>query len=145
MIVLKDWFLTLQSKIKLLKRTTLYREAADDFGRKVAIRGRDNLFPAEWWSTYGGACPNLFYNKEQENPDPISHENINSVKAWVNEKEIYSNEIESSSAGFEDHEIFDGLKGSGDENGENNVQQIVAGGTRKSASAIEFNVVHAIK
>ncbi|KAI3793320.1 hypothetical protein L1987_35937 [Smallanthus sonchifolius] len=192
---------TIQDKI--VKETTLYREAAGDFGRKIAIRGRDTLFPAEWWSTYGGACPNLvrlavrilsqtcslvgcklnkipfqhihetknyvehqrlgdivfvqynmrlkqmFYNKEQENPDPISYDNINSVEAWINEKEIHSNEIgrsdwmivdppignvmilgpevddiEALGEGFGDHEIFDGLKGSGDENGENNVLQI---------------------
>ncbi|KAI3799867.1 hypothetical protein L1987_35172 [Smallanthus sonchifolius] len=192
---------TIQDKI--VKETTLYREAAGDFGRKIAIRGRDTLFPAEWWSTYGGACPNLvrlavrilsqtcslvgckpnkipfqhihetknyvehqrlgdivfvqynmrlkqmFYNKEQESPDPISYDNINSVEAWVNEKEIHSNEIgradwmivnppignvmilgpevddiEVLGEGFDDHEIFDGLKGSGDENGENNVLQI---------------------
>ncbi|KAK9061150.1 hypothetical protein SSX86_018330 [Deinandra increscens subsp. villosa] len=192
---------TIQDKI--VKETTLYRESAGDFGRKIAIRGRDTLFPAEWWSTYGGACPNLvrlairilsqtcslvgcnpnkisfqhihetknyvehqrlsdivfvqynmrlkqmFYNKEQENTDPISYENINSVEAWVTEKEIHTNEIgrsdwmtvdppignvmilgpeaddiEALGEGFDDHEIFDGLKDTGDENGENNVQQL---------------------
>ncbi|KAK1409447.1 hypothetical protein QVD17_35973 [Tagetes erecta] len=191
---------TIQDKI--VKETTLYREAAGDFGRKIAIRGRDTLFPAEWWSTYGGACPNLvrlavrilsqtcslvgsklnkisfqhihesknyverqrlsdmvfvqynmrlkemFYNKEHENLDPISYDNIRSVEAWVTEKEIHSNEIDRSDwmtvdppignvvilgpevddiealgEGFDDHEIFDGLKDSGEENCESNVQQ----------------------
>ncbi|KAI7737591.1 hypothetical protein M8C21_024715, partial [Ambrosia artemisiifolia] len=173
---------TIQDKI--VKETALYREAAGDFGRKIAIRGRDTLFPAEWWSTYGGACPNLVrlairilsqtcslvkcktnkasiqqmhetknYVERQRlsdivNPDPVSHENINFVEAWVTEKEIHPNEIGRSDwmtvdpplgnvmmlgpevddievlgEGFDDHEIFDGLKDSGDENGENDVQQ----------------------
>ncbi|KAF5188496.1 hAT transposon superfamily [Thalictrum thalictroides] len=30
-----------------------------DFGRKMAIRAAHTLLPAEWWSTYGGGCPNL--------------------------------------------------------------------------------------
>ncbi|KAJ8535456.1 hypothetical protein K7X08_023176 [Anisodus acutangulus] len=25
----------------------------------MAMRARDTLFPAEWWSNYGGGCPNL--------------------------------------------------------------------------------------
>ncbi|KAM1819737.1 hypothetical protein TB1_001382 [Malus domestica] len=37
----------------------LSRSAAGDFRRKMAIRARDTLLPAEWWSTYGGGCPNL--------------------------------------------------------------------------------------
>nr|XP_043618511.1 uncharacterized protein LOC122590246 [Erigeron canadensis]XP_043618512.1 uncharacterized protein LOC122590246 [Erigeron canadensis] len=49
--------ITIQDKI--VKEIAYYCEAAGDFGRKIAIRGRDSLDPAEWWSTYGGACPNL--------------------------------------------------------------------------------------
>ncbi|XP_021990013.1 uncharacterized protein LOC110886509 isoform X1 [Helianthus annuus] len=192
---------TIQDKI--VKETTLYREAAGDFGRKIAIRGRDTLFPAEWWSTYGGACPNLvrlairilsqtcslvgcktnkihfqqihetknyvehqrlsdivfvqynmrlkqmFYNKEQETPDPISYDNINFAEAWVTEKEIHADEIgrsdwmtvdpplgnvmilgpevddiETLGEGFDDHEIFDRLKDIGDEIVENDVQEV---------------------
>ncbi|MCH81214.1 DNA binding protein, partial [Trifolium medium] len=44
---------------KIIKELNLYKSAAGDFGRKMAIRARDNLLPSEWWSTYGGGCPNL--------------------------------------------------------------------------------------
>lgn len=44
---------------KIVKETTSYHNSAGDFGRKMAVRARDTLFPAEWWSTYGGGCPNL--------------------------------------------------------------------------------------
>ncbi|KAG9151473.1 hypothetical protein Leryth_015084 [Lithospermum erythrorhizon] len=44
---------------KTVKETNSYHSAAGDFGRKMAIRARDTLLPSEWWSTYGGCCPNL--------------------------------------------------------------------------------------
>ncbi|KAK9913576.1 hypothetical protein M0R45_037387 [Rubus argutus] len=44
---------------KIMKEINLYKNAAGDFRRKMAIRARDTLLPAEWWSTYGGGCPNL--------------------------------------------------------------------------------------
>lgn len=44
---------------KIMKETTSYHNAAGDFGRNMAMRARETLLPAEWWSTYGGACPNL--------------------------------------------------------------------------------------
>lgn len=44
---------------KIVKETAIYHTAAGDFGRKMAIRARDMLLPEEWWSTYGGGCPNL--------------------------------------------------------------------------------------
>ncbi|MED6151095.1 hypothetical protein PIB30_116683 [Stylosanthes scabra] len=44
---------------KIVKEISLYKTAAGDFGRKMAIRARNNLLPSEWWSTYGGSCPNL--------------------------------------------------------------------------------------
>jgi len=75
---------------KIQKELNLYKSAAGDFGRKMAVRARHTLLPgkktfcrcllmlcvclsvflnnyflcpvliiAEWWSTYGGACPNL--------------------------------------------------------------------------------------
>ncbi|XP_027336589.1 uncharacterized protein LOC113850304 isoform X2 [Abrus precatorius] len=44
---------------KIIKEINLYKSAAGDFGRKMAVRARDNLLPSEWWSTYGGGCPNL--------------------------------------------------------------------------------------
>ncbi|KAI4382822.1 hypothetical protein MLD38_008734 [Melastoma candidum] len=43
----------------LIKELTTYKSAAGDLGRKMAIRARDTIFPPEWWSTYGGVCPNL--------------------------------------------------------------------------------------
>ncbi|KAL4576287.1 hypothetical protein LXL04_012379 [Taraxacum kok-saghyz] len=184
---------------KIVKETTSYREGTGDFGRKIAVRGRESLLPAEWWSTYGGACPNLarlairilsqtcslagckpnmipfqqihetknyvehqrlsdivfvqynmrlkqmFLNKEEDNnPDPISYENIKSVEAWVTESEMNMDDVgrsdwmtvdpplgnitvlgpqvddfEALGEGFDDHEIFIGLKDREDENGEN--------------------------
>ncbi|XP_052148295.1 uncharacterized protein LOC127767110 [Oryza glaberrima] len=45
---------------KIQKELNVYRsEAAGDFRRQMAIRARRTLPPAEWWYTYGGACPNL--------------------------------------------------------------------------------------
>ncbi|OMO59055.1 putative Zinc finger, BED-type [Corchorus capsularis] len=44
---------------KISKEMNSYKNAAGDFGRKMAVRARDTLLPAEWWSTYGGSCPNL--------------------------------------------------------------------------------------
>ncbi|KDP44924.1 hypothetical protein JCGZ_01424 [Jatropha curcas] len=44
---------------KITKEIHSYKSAAGDFGRKMAVRARDTLLPAEWWSTYGGSCPNL--------------------------------------------------------------------------------------
>ncbi|KAJ8458265.1 hypothetical protein OPV22_031191 [Ensete ventricosum] len=44
---------------KIQKELSLYKSSSGDFGRKMAIRARNTLLPAEWWSTYGGACPNL--------------------------------------------------------------------------------------
>ncbi|WCJ19657.1 hAT transposon superfamily [Euphorbia peplus] len=44
---------------KITKEMNSYKTAAGDFGRKMAVRARDVLLPAEWWSTYGGSCPDL--------------------------------------------------------------------------------------
>ncbi|XP_059297402.1 uncharacterized protein LOC132050255 isoform X1 [Lycium ferocissimum] len=44
---------------KIVKETTSYHNCAGDFGRKMAVRARDTLFPAEWWLNYGGGCSNL--------------------------------------------------------------------------------------
>ncbi|KAH9607558.1 hypothetical protein KSS87_019109 [Heliosperma pusillum] len=44
---------------KIIKELNSYKVAAGDFGRKMAIRARESLLPSEWWSTYGGGCPNL--------------------------------------------------------------------------------------
>ncbi|PKA63141.1 hypothetical protein AXF42_Ash007937 [Apostasia shenzhenica] len=44
---------------KIQKELNSYRIADRDFSRKIAVRARHTLLPAEWWSTYGGSCPNL--------------------------------------------------------------------------------------
>nr|GLL40275.1 uncharacterized protein LOC109153850 [Ipomoea trifida] len=44
---------------RIVKETTSYKNAAGDFGRKMAVRARETLLPGEWWATYGGGCPNL--------------------------------------------------------------------------------------
>lgn len=44
---------------KIIKEINSYKSAAGDLGRKVAIRARESILPAEWWLTYGGGCPNL--------------------------------------------------------------------------------------
>lgn len=44
---------------KISKEINSYKNAVGDLGRKMAVRARDTLLPAEWWSTYGGSCPNL--------------------------------------------------------------------------------------
>ncbi|XP_068643622.1 uncharacterized protein [Aristolochia californica] len=44
---------------KINKELSSYKNAAGDFGRKIADRARYSLPPADWWSTYGGSCPNL--------------------------------------------------------------------------------------
>ncbi|KAL6894367.1 hypothetical protein ACP4OV_008465 [Aristida adscensionis] len=45
---------------KIQRELHMYRsEAAGDFRRQMAVRSRRTLPPAEWWYTYGGACPNL--------------------------------------------------------------------------------------
>ncbi|XP_048628870.1 uncharacterized protein LOC125574816 [Brassica napus] len=36
-----------------------YKNAVGIFGRNLAIRARDTMLPAEWWSTYGESCLNL--------------------------------------------------------------------------------------
>ncbi|RLN39500.1 uncharacterized protein C2845_PM01G24610 [Panicum miliaceum] len=45
---------------KFQRELNMYRnETAGDFRRQMAVRSRRTLPPAEWWYTYGGACPNL--------------------------------------------------------------------------------------
>ncbi|KAK8994457.1 hypothetical protein V6N11_045545 [Hibiscus sabdariffa] len=98
---------TVQDKIS--KEINSYKNAAGDLGRKMAIRARDTLLPAEWWSTYGGSCPNLARNcleqqrlrdlifvqcnlqlrqigyesKQQDSAQPISFESASVVEDWV--------------------------------------------------------------
>ncbi|CAN0837568.1 hypothetical protein LINGRAHAP2_LOCUS1844, partial [Linum grandiflorum] len=46
----------------IIKEINSYKNASSDFGSAVAIRNRDTMLPDEWWSTYGGSCPNLTRN-----------------------------------------------------------------------------------
>ncbi|XP_052206864.1 uncharacterized protein LOC127811184 isoform X2 [Diospyros lotus] len=183
---------------KIVKEISSYHNAVGDFARKMAIRARDTLLPDEWWSTYGGGCPNLarlairilsqtcslmvckpnwntirqmhearnclesqrltdlvfvHYNlqlkqmarneKEQDAIDPISLDNISIVGDWVVAKEGWSegvgnrdwmavdpplgntvllgpstDDVEELGAGFDDYEIFQGVKCEEEENGE---------------------------
>ncbi|XP_010256841.1 PREDICTED: uncharacterized protein LOC104597132 [Nelumbo nucifera] len=49
----------IKTQDKITKELSSYKNAVGDFGRKMAIRARNTMLPAEWWSTYGGGCPNL--------------------------------------------------------------------------------------
>ncbi|CAF2151099.1 unnamed protein product [Brassica napus] len=44
---------------KFGKELNSYKNALGVFGRNLAIRARDTMLPAEWWSTYGESCLNL--------------------------------------------------------------------------------------
>lgn len=44
---------------QVVREINLYKNAMGDLGRPMAVRARDNLLPGEWWSIYGGGCPNL--------------------------------------------------------------------------------------
>nr|VDD50350.1 unnamed protein product [Brassica oleracea] len=44
---------------KFSKELNSYKNALGVFGRNLAIRARDTMLPAEWWSTYGESCLNL--------------------------------------------------------------------------------------
>ncbi|XP_010488238.1 PREDICTED: uncharacterized protein LOC104766116 isoform X3 [Camelina sativa] len=43
----------------IIKDLNSYKNAAGIFARNLAIRARDTMLPAEWWSTYGESCLNL--------------------------------------------------------------------------------------
>ncbi|XP_020886690.1 uncharacterized protein LOC110229901 isoform X1 [Arabidopsis lyrata subsp. lyrata] len=43
----------------VIKDINSYKNAVGIFGRNLAIRARDTMLPAEWWSTYGESCLNL--------------------------------------------------------------------------------------
>ncbi|KAL0382023.1 UNVERIFIED_CONTAM: hypothetical protein Scaly_0489600 [Sesamum calycinum] len=85
-------------------------------------------------------------NKQQEAVDPIAYEHIDIVEDWVIEKELCSDgsgntewmavdpplgdvmllgpqidDIEALGAGFDDREIFDAVKDTEEENGEENI------------------------
>ncbi|KAF2287856.1 hypothetical protein GH714_002989 [Hevea brasiliensis] len=140
---------------KIVKELNLYKNAVGDLGRKMAIRARETLLPAEWWSTYAGSCPNLAHlalrivsqtcssigckhnhiSFEKVPVDPVSFDNIGIVEDWIMQNDLCLEDYESSDwmslvppsanniplgpsvdevedwgVGFDDFEIFDGLK-----------------------------------
>ncbi|PPS04991.1 hypothetical protein GOBAR_AA15663 [Gossypium barbadense] len=100
---------TVQDKIS--KEINSYKNSVGDFGRKMAVRARDTLLPVEWWSTYGGSCPNLarlairvlsqtcstfglkhnhipfeklgYESKQHDSMQPLSSESASIVEDWV--------------------------------------------------------------
>ncbi|XP_020521171.1 uncharacterized protein LOC18431604 [Amborella trichopoda] len=44
---------------KVIKELNVYKSSGGDFGRSMAIRARNTMLPSDWWSTFGGQCPNL--------------------------------------------------------------------------------------
>ncbi|XP_043722633.1 uncharacterized protein LOC122669827 isoform X2 [Telopea speciosissima] len=43
----------------ITRQVTFYEDAVGDFSRPVALRGRESLSPATWWSLYAADCPDL--------------------------------------------------------------------------------------
>ncbi|XP_058086750.1 uncharacterized protein LOC131233916 isoform X2 [Magnolia sinica] len=60
---LLDCIETLEPDLAVQERITsylsYYEQAVGDFSRPVAVRGRDSLSPATWWSLYASDCPDL--------------------------------------------------------------------------------------
>ncbi|XP_022133726.1 uncharacterized protein LOC111006240 isoform X2 [Momordica charantia] len=44
---------------QVMSNINFYEEAVGDFGRSVALHGRESLAPATWWSLYGTDYPDL--------------------------------------------------------------------------------------
>ncbi|KAK4836636.1 hypothetical protein QYF36_025628 [Acer negundo] len=49
----------LSAQVLITNHINVYEEAKGDFGRPVALRGRESLAPATWWSLYAVDCPEL--------------------------------------------------------------------------------------
>ncbi|XP_024927992.3 uncharacterized protein LOC107412863 isoform X2 [Ziziphus jujuba] len=47
------------AQVTITSNIKFYEEAAGDFGRPVALRGRESLAPATWWSLYAADYPDL--------------------------------------------------------------------------------------
>ncbi|RAL54877.1 hypothetical protein DM860_013573 [Cuscuta australis] len=81
---------------RIVKETSSYQNAAGDFGRKMAVRARDTLFPGELPFTENFLpfrhiviLMEHHGNKSREDGsvDPISYENLPFIKDWVSERE----------------------------------------------------------
>ncbi|XP_040991643.1 uncharacterized protein LOC121238717 isoform X2 [Juglans microcarpa x Juglans regia] len=49
----------LTAQVMITSNVNFYEEAVGDFGRPVALRGRESLSPATWWSLYAADYPDL--------------------------------------------------------------------------------------
>ncbi|XP_031260567.1 uncharacterized protein LOC116118736 isoform X2 [Pistacia vera] len=49
----------ISSQVTITSQINSYEEAVGDFGRPVALRGRESLAPATWWSLYAADYPEL--------------------------------------------------------------------------------------
>lgn len=47
------------AQVTITSQINFYEEAVGDFGRPVALRGRESLAPATWWSLYAADYPEL--------------------------------------------------------------------------------------
>lgn len=47
------------TQVKITSQLSFYEDAVGDFGRPVAVRGRESLAPGTWWSIYASDCPEL--------------------------------------------------------------------------------------
>ncbi|XP_028099435.1 uncharacterized protein LOC114298970 isoform X2 [Camellia sinensis] len=49
----------LTAQVTITSHINFYEDAVGDFGRPVALRGRESLAPATWWSLYASDYPDL--------------------------------------------------------------------------------------
>uniref|UniRef100_A0A5B7CBF9 BED-type domain-containing protein n=1 Tax=Davidia involucrata TaxID=16924 RepID=A0A5B7CBF9_DAVIN len=49
----------LNAQVMITSHINFYEDAVGDFGRPVALRGRESLAPATWWSLYAADYPDL--------------------------------------------------------------------------------------
>ncbi|XP_015584619.1 uncharacterized protein LOC8289331 isoform X2 [Ricinus communis] len=49
----------LSAQVTITSQIKFYEEAVGDFGRPMALRGRESLAPATWWSLYAADYPDL--------------------------------------------------------------------------------------
>ncbi|XP_024463244.1 uncharacterized protein LOC112328478 isoform X1 [Populus trichocarpa] len=50
---------SLSAQVTITSHIKFYEEAVGDFGRPVALHGRESLVPATWWSLYAADYPDL--------------------------------------------------------------------------------------
>ncbi|KAJ6428681.1 hypothetical protein OIU84_020365 [Salix udensis] len=50
---------SLSAQVTITSHIKFYEEAVGDFGRPVALHGRESLAPATWWSLYAADYPDL--------------------------------------------------------------------------------------